>query len=77
MSNVLEKLNLTEYTLLICDRFDKESDVKRLLTDIGVISKPDFAISHQMTCFGLPTTTNVLVKKKIDCTPITKIEFEI
>ena len=77
MSKVLDKLKGKEHTLLICEKVDNELQTRRLITNIGIIEKPDFGIGRSFSCFSESDTTMVFVKDTINCDQIKQIEFEI
>ena len=75
MIKVLDRLQLSKYTVLVCEIFNTSDVTDRIKTNIGIFEKEDFYIDDIKNCFSEPNTRNIVIRKNIDCSKITDLSF--
>jgi hypothetical protein len=75
MIKVLDKLQLSKGTVLVCEIFNTSDVTDRIKTNIGIFEKENFYIDDIKNCFSEPHTRNIVIRKNIDCSKITELDF--
>ena len=61
--------------VLVCDLFSDSDVTRRLKTDVGVFTMPDFIVGQGRECFSPQTSRTILLQTNKDCSQIKEVEF--
>lgn len=63
MKTVKDSFNIDNSTVLICELFADEIVTETLQTNIGYFNKDEFVVEKIKSCFSIPNTRNIIIKK--------------